>query len=414
MTFFAPLALCALSTPTPCAAPPAALAWDGRGRVVHEWGTFTEVRGSDGVVLDGLLHEDAGLPPFVYDLLREGGWSGLSPKMETPVVYFYADAPWRPVLRAEFPRGLVTHWYPPATRINAAGDELAGGHVEWGGAGELEVLAPGAEAEPPPVAADDPWRFARQVAANPLRVSQFRFDGTRPPGPTAHDERFLFYRGLGDFPLPLAARVADVRSAAEGWSIDLALENARPDEPLRSLFLVRVEGDRAGFAELGDLSGAADLRDVRLAKRPVSEATEALVERVAARLTGTGLYADEALAMARTWRHAWFGDEGLRLLYVLPRDLVERELPLSVRTAGEDEGALPAEDVVRTFVARVELLTPAFERALLEELRAVSADPARADALAERLGRFAPPLLARARALGLDPAAYLPLASQAR
>ena len=35
---------------------------------VHEWGTFTNVIGSDGTHLGGVHREDAPLPKFVYDL----------------------------------------------------------------------------------------------------------------------------------------------------------------------------------------------------------------------------------------------------------------------------------------------------------------------------------------------------------
>lgn len=33
--------------------------------VVHEWGTFTSMQGSDGIALEGLQREEEGLPPFV-------------------------------------------------------------------------------------------------------------------------------------------------------------------------------------------------------------------------------------------------------------------------------------------------------------------------------------------------------------
>ena len=34
--------------------------------VVHEWGTFLAMGGSDGVALDGMYHEEHGLPSFVH------------------------------------------------------------------------------------------------------------------------------------------------------------------------------------------------------------------------------------------------------------------------------------------------------------------------------------------------------------
>jgi len=40
------------------------------GFTVHEWGTFTSVSGSDGVLLPGLEVEEAPLPNFVQSLDR--------------------------------------------------------------------------------------------------------------------------------------------------------------------------------------------------------------------------------------------------------------------------------------------------------------------------------------------------------
>src|SRR5262245_45151402 len=71
--------------------------------VVHEWGTFTSMTGADGVGLDGLQHEEEGLPFFVYSRskvracpLRSHGYKGLevpvgnvTHKMETPVLYVH-------------------------------------------------------------------------------------------------------------------------------------------------------------------------------------------------------------------------------------------------------------------------------------------------------------------------------------
>src|SRR3954453_21365628 len=58
--------------------------------VVHEWGTFLAMSGSDGVSLDGMYHEEHALPAFVHargrDQLRP---RSIFLKGETPVIYFY-------------------------------------------------------------------------------------------------------------------------------------------------------------------------------------------------------------------------------------------------------------------------------------------------------------------------------------
>src|SRR5262249_10430440 len=109
------LLLLGLLTMLPGAAP-ATAADDNAGKkpfIVHEWGTFLAVQGSDGVTLGGMVDSDEVLPAFVEAL---GPLSvrrlNMTCKMETPVTYFYTDRPRTVQVRVDMPRGLLTHWYP--------------------------------------------------------------------------------------------------------------------------------------------------------------------------------------------------------------------------------------------------------------------------------------------------------------
>jgi len=408
--------------------------WDGRTRAIHEWGTLVTVQGSRGAVLDGLLHEERDLPAFVYDLREGAGLTALSPKMETPVIYAYSPSRWKIAVRVRFPRGLITQWYPAASSTNLQlrrGFEpppppdgrsiarFADGEIAWGTSGDLTVLPPGEPVALPEVGPDDPWRFAREVAANDLAVcnrgARVAQDQDPPPGEVVREhERFLFYRGLGDFPLPLSAQVYREELRASQVLLQLDLENAQPDEELRHVVLIFVENGCGAFRELPDLRGRLPIGPLVLELRPVEELAGELTARVAAHLAETGLFADEALAMARTWRHGWFLEEGLRILYVLPAPFVERELPLEIEalaTFDAPSGTIlqgePPAEIVRTFVGRTELLSPRRESRLMRAVEAwAGSDPdLRAAAREEILswGRFALPYLARVRELTLDP-----------
>lgn len=419
------------------------VAWDGERRVVHEWGTFTTVVGSDGVALEGLLHDPFGLPEFVYDLTDEMALTGLTPKMETPVVYLYSPEEWRVRVRVDFPHGLITQWYPAPSRANLweqgllttprysrrreSGLEpwgprpvpdaaerragpLEGGMIDWGRFGDLHVLAPDAEVDLPPVELDDPWRFAREVRANPLRVSNSSYILSEGDEARNEDELFLFYRGLGDFELPLVTRVLSEVADETRCVVSLELENTCPEEALQGLFLLYVERGRGGFVALPDVTHAYTASDVTIPLVALEHSTAALVDQLAATLVNTGLYTDEAFAMARTWQSSWFEDEGLRVLYVLPPALVDRELPLSVqgRLRGYVDGKPVrdpgADEIVRTFVGRIDLLSPEREaRALAtveEATFGTEAERANARASVRAWGRTGVPVLRRLRALG--------------
>src|SRR5438105_3119007 len=99
-----------------------------RGYVAHEWGTFTSVQGGDGVLLDWRPLETSRLPGFVYNWSNPGlnrqvrpvfGKAGMIAlqRMETPVIYFYSDHAQSVNVSVDFPKGIITEWYPQAKQI---------------------------------------------------------------------------------------------------------------------------------------------------------------------------------------------------------------------------------------------------------------------------------------------------------
>src|SRR5688572_29637672 len=100
-----------------------ALSASGQTLTVHEWGTFTTLRGSDGSVLSGLYIEEEQLPPFVYHhpgfspdpIIQTNGYrpvKDVTVKMETPVLYFYSPIERNVKVHVDFPSGTISQWYP--------------------------------------------------------------------------------------------------------------------------------------------------------------------------------------------------------------------------------------------------------------------------------------------------------------
>ncbi|MFN7133247.1 MAG: hypothetical protein ACK4N5_14305, partial [Myxococcales bacterium] len=307
-------------------------AWhESQGFVVHEWGTFTSVLASDGSRLPGLHHEEEDLPGFVADRMAQAEDTPgvVSQKMETPVTYFYSPRARTVTAAVHFPKGIFTQWYPyvrataPALYLAESGiidpwlwtdapvptqcvPRFAAGFrdglLDWG---EVEVLPPHDSAALPGPLGDTTWRFARNTRANPLRL-------TGPKG-DVQTEKFLFYRGLGDFELPLRATLT-----GDGTATSVSVSSARGT--LGALLLMRVEADGAGFVELGDVAEGQTLTSAVPAPTLTHGAfVAALKERLVAALVGDGLYADEAQAMVDTWERSYFLTPGVRLLYLLPQ-----------------------------------------------------------------------------------------------
>jgi hypothetical protein len=397
-------------------ASPGAFGGDG-GYVAHEWGTFTSLQGSDGAPMPWHPLATSQLPRFVHDWRRSGlnladpAWIGLGKgeieslqRMETPVIYFYSEAPRTVNVQVGFPDGMITEWYPDATalgpgvrRVQATptmseaaiscstpGQLVTGpaalkeSGVHWEG---VRILGTGnASVHPPPMDTVGSHYFAaRETGASllevPTKASLIQ---------TFETEKFLFYRGVANFTTPLK-----VTPQAGGG---VTLRNTG-DEPLASVFVLSIGPGGSRFWTVGAL-GKGKSVTVELARRaskPLQDASNALGKEMQAALKQAGLYGEEAEAMVKTWRESWFAEEGTRILYLMPRAWTDRVLPLGITPA-------PVE-TVRVMVGRAEVMTVEREQELVDLIRRSGRGEAngRAQAIAEvrKLGRFAEPVLQR-------------------
>ena len=382
--------------------------------VVHEWGTFTSVQGSDGSTLEGLHHEEEALPPFVHQMDRAAGIelnlarrkglarrvAGVTVKMETPVTYFYSPRSLSVRARVELKHGLLSQWFPAAE----AGEEsraesgrldfreVERGWLDW----QIDMLAPGlGEGDAPGVENDSPWLAARIPQANRVRAHVAATE-ERP----AHDETegFLFYRGLARFDLPIVA------TASEGARLRI-VNTSELGDVLTHLFVLHVRDGHGDFQYVSELAPGAAVEVVQ----PVSSASPTIEEMVARlapalerSLASSGLLEPEAHAMVETWKRSYFHTEGLRVLYVLPQRFTDAILPLDVSPAPRE--------VVRVLVGRLECLTPEIEgdvaRAVAEFESEDEAVRHAAWSRIERHARFLEPLLRRVDALASDSATH--------
>lgn len=396
--------------------------------IVHEWGTFTSFSGSDGVRLEfrPLLDED--LPPFVLDRFLQSGM--VNPflksqvrsriRMETPVTYFYTNRERDVNVRVRFPEGLLTEFYPPVAAMEPAyqlGEQLSlrqsslnWGHVHLIPTDRLQarvddpqlrtVLESLLRTGVPPVA--DPkyhYGHARETDSALVHVHRPKTQSEAAPLTPAGDffEKFLFYRGVGNFELPLT-----LTAAADGT---FQLANSGQDA-IGSLFLIEVGERTIRFARFEEVA-AGSRAALRL---PREESTiDALAAAVEQALVEQGLYEKEAAAMVKTWRSSWFGEHGTRLLYVVPPSVTDELLPLEISPAPEE--------TVRVLVGRMEIMSreeesriegivrrSAAERAA--RLQAAGSDASKLKYAGppelETLGRLAEPALARVLAISSD------------
>lgn len=339
-----------------------------RDLTVHEWGTFTSVAGEDGRAVAWLpLDSPADLPCFVERarLVSPKATLTATVRMETPVLYFYAPREATVDVRVGFKRGFITEYFPRATLkpavVNTAESLLEPGFssaISWRSVRIQPRAIPAFQTESEP----NHYYAARETDAAPLEVGTER-------------ERFLFYRGIANFALPLTATVG---------SGDGIVVRAAGNDEIPSMMLFENRGGRVGYRVHGRLTG-----EVRLA-RPEPDGdfdkTRAALQQM---LVAQGLFPREASAMVETWRDSWF-TEGTRLFYVVPTRTIDEVLPLRIEPA-------PAR-VARVFVERLELAT----EATLSDIRmaAQSNDREKLQEYGRFLRPFVERLLARASSFG--------------
>src|SRR5438132_1362205 len=203
--------------------------------IVHEWGTFTSIAGKDGVALEWRpLNGPVDLPKFVHTI--QEGDAGLrnAPKadlraterMETPVIYFYSNNDIDVSVKVDFPKGKITEWYPQARLVKTG--------INWG---RFKVM-PGASLSLPAEYSPSHYFAARETDSAPVQVCS-------TDGKPAQQEKFLFYRGVGTFDLPLSVKLDGDK---------LLLKNLSTNKIVR-LIVFESRGGKIGYRMLDAFTG---------------------------------------------------------------------------------------------------------------------------------------------------------------
>lgn len=329
----------------------------GNGLVVHEWGTFTTLSTSSGELLEGLYVDATRLPDFVHGLpffnYGSAGWpspdrlKGVTVKMETPVLYFYSTPGLDITAKVGFQGGTISQWFPqrasgeanPAGPIVDLGEEPYAGGITW----KAKVLPEGT-VRPYSHAADFAAATAEWTAPRATRSNLIE-------GQEGEIEKFLFYRGLGNFPSAVA-----LRFDAQGR---LVVKN-QGSEDIPFLLVFDQEEGGVGTPSIwwqGPLA-AGETRVVPPAADDFYASTMAM-ETLHEAMMKAGLYSDEARALLRTWYTGYFIEEGLKAFWIVPRKQIDRLLPLEITPAPDS--------LERVIIGRSEILTPEFEARLLAE-----------------------------------------------
>jgi hypothetical protein len=356
--------------------------------IVHEWGTFTSFSGSDGVNLEYRPLVTNDLPRFVMTSYNQPGHPFAlllkvryvaRQRMETPVTYFYTDRPRTVNVRVDFPAGMLSEWYPVVADFDSGEDQktnavVGNAYLNWD---QIRLIPPDEFSKVRVRGPNDQPMPAELPFVNPkyhygqARETDSAIVETVDVTGGSHFEKFLFYRGLGNFQ-------QSVQLSALG-NDRFEVHNSA-DVATGPMFIVRITDEKLRFTNLHPLLPHESIET----DLPTPESTiEELAEQMVERLTAAGLYEKESHAMVNTWRDSWFAEPGTRLLYFLPQQLTDEIIPLTIDPTPDE--------CIRILVGRLETLTPEDCR----ELRQLASNPTsrKLKAKLDQSGRFTEPAL---------------------
>lgn len=343
--------------------------------VVHEWGTITSVQDSLGQPVGGLHHLDTFLPPFAlgrdrthlstHNTLEPIPANAIVQRLETPILTFYHHEPIDLRVELDFPTGILSEWYPPATTFSPPIEGLssvAAGTLTW----EAQLTPEATEAFD---AHTDPlWSPARALP-HPMNIV----------AGAGEAERFLAFRALGSGALPIQVRSDDTT---------LTLTNPSSQD-IPAAFFIHVHEGGGALVELGALPAGSDTTASPSPKEIDIDIYAANAEAALHQaLTEAGLYPEEAEALVTAWSDSYFRTRGLRLLYIVPQPWVDDLVSLRITPSPDT--------LLRTYVGRVEVLLKTEEDTLLQAF----SDPTPPDLQDPRLGVYGRFIEPRVRRVG--------------
>lgn len=324
---------------------------------VHEWGTFTTLVGSDGKYLTGLYLDEEKLPDFVYNLgmevVKDSNSKGIftekcvaknvTVKMETPVLYFYSDSVSDFKVKVEFNGGLISQWYPARSngtphikKCDGGMDfktDYRDGFIEWEG----KVLPLNStEKYSEEAAGSHVWQAPRQTQSNKIKTTD-----------SAQVEKYLFYRGIGNFRSPLLV------GFDEGY---LSLTNTYSEKIIYGMAYYKPVNGEPVIWWAGGLDRGTQIKIKPVPMQGI--ANERVMRNFRNSLGAAGLYSEEAEAMLKTWNESYFETPGAKIFWIVPQSITDTLLPLTMEPKPKD--------IKRVMVGRSEILTPRFEDFIID------------------------------------------------
>lgn len=289
--------------------------------IVHEWGVLTTIALPDGQSVKwSPLEVQSPQPSFIekYPVTQ----TTATVRFDLPAVFFRVDKPVEIAVDMQWLAGYFASCYPQAQQSDHA--------MRWA----KTTVMPDAAFPLLQEASASHYYQARKTNASFIRVDHFGHK---------QYERFLSLHALGEIDLPIKVAVNEEEfTISQQGTIQGTLNG---EQPIAQAFLIENIQGKLGFAAIS-LKHDGPTITPRLKHTANIDLVEAKLRTL---LNQQGLYPDEATAALGRVRAQWFAP-GVRVIYMLPRQTIEKSMQMTITPT-------PSEHL-KLYAVCVELITP--------------------------------------------------------
>lgn len=297
--------------------------------IVHEFGVLTSIALPDGKRVSwSPLELVKPQPDFVEQFPMTS--SDAVTRFELPAIFFRVDKPTDVAMHLRWLDGYFASCYPRG--------RMDSHNLSW----SQTTIMPDSAFPLPVDASASHYYQARNTSASFVRVDYLGHK---------QYERFITLRGIGSANLPLNITISpDAFTLTQLGSTPVA----------RALLIENID------RKLGFLAVKLSPDHASVVPRLTRDANIDLVTAELRQLLNEqGLYPDEASASVAAQKQNWFGP-GVRVIYFLPRPMVDKQFQMSITPA-------PTEHL-RLYAVCVELITPALIDNVKQQLATMDSD----------------------------------------
>lgn len=275
--------------------------------------------------------------------------------VDKPILYVYSKEQINMDVKAIVPKGMITQWWPAGennlTLLSDGINTTSKGKINWK---NIKVLPYGEKTylKKTNIKHQPWWHLARETDSC---ILQNKYVNLKNNNIENQNEKFLFYRGQGRYTKPIKVKLSDNEN-----KLEIIKQKGKKSHNLSDLLVIKIKNGKA----LGHKINMKNVDKVNV-DLTMTEANYYSVKHFKNKYKAIfkqmvyedGLYEKEAEGMAEIWHETYFATDGIRVIYLLPKNTIDELIPLDIKYYKKDnKSKTKLANVERTIAVRLELM----------------------------------------------------------